>query len=53
MQIAGIKPTAREKLRQIIQRSMMGPSAQALAENERALRNGLIVASRNTSRVAL
>jgi AcrR family transcriptional regulator len=44
MQIAGNEPAAREKLRQIIQRSMMGPSAQALSENERALRSGLIAA---------
>jgi AcrR family transcriptional regulator len=44
MQIAGNEPAIREKLRQIIQRSMMGPSAQALSENERALRSGLIAA---------
>jgi AcrR family transcriptional regulator len=44
MQIAGSEPAIREKLRQIIQRSMMGPSAQALSENERALRSGLIAA---------
>ena len=44
MQIAGNEPAIREKLRQIIQQSMMGPSAQALSENERALRSGLIAA---------
>jgi hypothetical protein len=44
MQIAGNEPAIREKLRQIIQRSMIGPSAQALSENERALRSGLIAA---------
>jgi AcrR family transcriptional regulator len=44
MQIAGNEPAIREKLRHIIQRSMMGPSAQALGENERALRSGLIAA---------
>ncbi|MGH3150604.1 MAG: TetR/AcrR family transcriptional regulator [Streptosporangiaceae bacterium] len=44
MQIAGNEPAIREKLRQIIQRSMMGPSAQALSENEQALRSGLIAA---------
>lgn len=44
MQIAGNEPAIREKLRQIIQRSMMGPSTQALSENERALRSGLIAA---------
>lgn len=44
MQIAGNEPAIREKLRQIIQRSMMGPSAQALSEDERALRSGLVAA---------
>jgi AcrR family transcriptional regulator len=44
LQIAGNEPTIREKLRQIIQRSMMGPSAQALGPDERALRSGLIAA---------
>jgi hypothetical protein len=41
MQIAGNEPAAREKLRRIIERSMsmMGPSAQALSEEERPLRN--------------
>ena len=42
MQIAGNEPAIREKLRRIIQRSMMGPSAQALVEDERALRSSLI-----------
>ena len=44
MQIAGNEPAIREKLRLIIQRSMMGPSAQALAQDERALRSSLIAA---------
>jgi Tetracyclin repressor-like, C-terminal domain len=42
MQIAGNVPGTREKLRNIIERSMMGPSAQALNEDERALRSSLI-----------
>jgi hypothetical protein len=42
MQIAGNEPVIREKLRSMIQRSMMGPSAQALSEDERALRSSLI-----------
>lgn len=44
LQIAGNEPAIREKLRQIIQRSMMGPSAQVLSEDERALRSGLVAA---------
>lgn len=44
MQIAGSEPTTREKLRLIIQRSMMGPADQALSADERALRSGLIAA---------
>jgi AcrR family transcriptional regulator len=42
MQIAGNEPATREKLRHIIERSMMGPSAQALSEDERLLRSSLI-----------
>ena len=42
LQIAGNEPATREKLRLIIERSMMGPSAQALREDERLLRSGLI-----------
>jgi AcrR family transcriptional regulator len=42
VQIAGNEPTTREKLRAIIERSMMGPSAQALDESERLARSGLI-----------
>jgi AcrR family transcriptional regulator len=42
MQIAGNVPAIREKLRNMIERSMMGPAAQALSEEERALRSGLI-----------
>jgi AcrR family transcriptional regulator len=42
MQIAGNELATREKLRQIIERSMMGPSAQALSEDERLLRSSLI-----------
>ena len=42
MQIAGNVPATREKLRNMIERSMMGPSAQALSEDERALRSSLI-----------
>jgi AcrR family transcriptional regulator len=44
MQIAGNEPAIRDKLRLIIERSMMGPSAQALSEDERALRSSLIAA---------
>lgn len=44
MQIAGSEPATREKLRRIIERSMIGPSAQALSEDERLLRSGLIAA---------
>jgi len=44
MQIAGSEPAIREKLRRIIQGSVMGPSAQALTEDERALRSGFIAA---------
>jgi AcrR family transcriptional regulator len=44
MQIAGNEPATREKLRHIIEHSMMGPSAQALSENERQLRSSLIAA---------
>lgn len=44
MQIAGIEPTTREKLRQMVERSIMGAAAQALSEDERALRSGLIAA---------
>ena len=42
MQIAGNEPATREKLRHIIEQSMMGPSAQALTEDERRLRSSLI-----------
>jgi AcrR family transcriptional regulator len=42
LQIAGSEPATREKLRIIIERSMMGPSAQALDESERLARSGLI-----------
>lgn len=42
LQIAGNEPATREKLRLIIERSIMGPSAQALREDERLLRSGLI-----------
>ena len=42
MQIADSEPATREKLRRIIERSMIGPSAQALSEDERLLRSGLI-----------
>ena len=44
MQIADSEPATREKLRRIIERSMIGPSAQALSEDERLLRSGLIAA---------
>jgi AcrR family transcriptional regulator len=42
MQIAGSEPATREKLRHIIERSLMGPSAQALTEDERVFRSSLI-----------
>jgi AcrR family transcriptional regulator len=42
LQIAGSEPATREKLRHIIERSVMGPSAQALSEDERLLRSSLI-----------
>jgi AcrR family transcriptional regulator len=42
VQIAGNEPAIREKLRAIVERSMMGPSAQALSEDERLLRSSLI-----------
>lgn len=42
MQIAGNEPATREKLRNTIQHSMMGPSAQALSDEERLLRSSLI-----------
>lgn len=42
MQIAGNEPVIREKLRNMIERQMMGPSAQALGDEERALRSSLI-----------
>lgn len=42
MQIAGNVPATREKLRRLIERSMMGPSAQALSEQEPQPRSSLI-----------
>ncbi|MCW2784354.1 MAG: transcriptional regulator [Marmoricola sp.] len=42
LQIAGQEPKTREKLRFIVENSMMGPSAQALPEAERLTRSGLI-----------
>jgi AcrR family transcriptional regulator len=42
VQIAGNEPATREKLRTIVERSMMGPSAQALTADERQLRSSLI-----------
>jgi AcrR family transcriptional regulator len=42
LQIAGNEPATRQKLRLIIERSMMAPSAQALADDDRLLRSGLI-----------
>jgi AcrR family transcriptional regulator len=42
VQIAGNEPVIREKLRTIVERSMMEPSAQALSEDERLLRSSLI-----------
>jgi AcrR family transcriptional regulator len=42
MQIAGNVPTTRVKLQAMITQSMMGPSAQALSDEERGLRSSLI-----------
>ncbi len=42
VQIAGHEPATREKLRAMIERSMMGPAAPALSEPERLTRSGLI-----------
>lgn len=42
LQIAGNEPATRERLRTIIERSMLGPSVQALSEPERLARSGLI-----------
>ena len=42
LQIAGNEPATREKLRAIIEHSVMGPSAQALDEPERLARSSLI-----------
>jgi AcrR family transcriptional regulator len=42
LQIAGNEPATREKLRLIIEQSMMGPPAQALDESERQVRSSLI-----------
>jgi hypothetical protein len=42
LQIAGHEPATREKLRAIIERSIMGPAAQALGEPERLARSSLI-----------
>jgi AcrR family transcriptional regulator len=42
VQIAGNEPAIREKLRTIVERSMMGPSAQSLPESERLARSSLI-----------
>jgi AcrR family transcriptional regulator len=42
LQIAGNEPATREKLRFIIEQSIMGPSAQALDESERLARSGLV-----------
>jgi hypothetical protein len=42
LQIAGNESATRDKLRAIIERSMMGPSAQALDESERLARSSLI-----------
>jgi AcrR family transcriptional regulator len=42
MQIAGNVPATLEKLRTMIERLMMGPSSQALDDDERAVRSGLI-----------
>lgn len=42
VQIAGVEPVTREKLRLIVERSHMGPAAQTLPEGERLLRSGLV-----------
>jgi AcrR family transcriptional regulator len=42
LQIAGNEPATREKLRAIIEQSMMGPAAQALDDSERLTRSSLI-----------
>jgi AcrR family transcriptional regulator len=42
VQIAGNEPVIREKLRTIVEHSMMGPSAQALSQDERLIRSSLI-----------
>lgn len=42
LQIAGNEPATREKLRGIIEQSMMGPAAQALDDSERLTRSSLI-----------
>jgi AcrR family transcriptional regulator len=42
MQIAGNIPAARKKLQSMIEQSMMGPSGQALTEDERELRSSLV-----------
>jgi AcrR family transcriptional regulator len=42
LQIAGNEPATREKLRAIIEQSIMGPSAQALTESERLARSSLV-----------
>lgn len=42
LQIAGNEPATREKLRAIIEQSIMGPSAQALTDSERLARSSLI-----------
>ena len=42
LQIAGHEPTTRERLRGIVERQMMGPSAHALPEAERLARSALI-----------
>ncbi len=44
LQIAGHEPIIRDKLRHTIERSMMGPSAQALNEDERPPRSSLTAA---------
>jgi AcrR family transcriptional regulator len=42
MQIAGSEPATRDKLRAIIERSIIGASARALGEDEHPLRSSLI-----------
>jgi hypothetical protein len=42
LQIAGHEPTTRERLRTIVERQMMGPSAHALPATERLARSALI-----------